>query len=242
MAMEGAANCIKYMVFLFNFIFFLGGVGLMGVGIYVQLKIGDYVELQSVKYITGSIIIIAVGAFIALVSFFGCCGAIKEHRCLLATFFALLFIILAVEITGTALGYVYRNKVEEQLGKDMNDTIVSYGEKGKEGITDAYDAIQKKEKCCGINGFKDWQRSYYTKGNHSIVPDSCCKTVSKGCGINFKENDIYTKGCFDTVKTLLKDNLIIIGGIGIGVAVIQILAMIFAMVLVCKIGAQSEYA
>ena len=54
-------------------------------GIYVQLKIGDYVELSSVKYVTGSIIIIAVGAIIAVIAFFGCCGAIKENRCLLGT-------------------------------------------------------------------------------------------------------------------------------------------------------------
>jgi len=63
----------------------LGGVGLLGVGIYVQLKIGDYVELSSVKYVTGSIIIISVGAVIAVIAFFGCCGAIKESRCLLGT-------------------------------------------------------------------------------------------------------------------------------------------------------------
>lgn len=58
---------------------------MLGVGIYVQLKIGDYVELSSVKYVTGSIIIIAVGAVIAVIAFFGCCGAIKENRCLLGT-------------------------------------------------------------------------------------------------------------------------------------------------------------
>lgn len=56
---------------------------MLGVGIYVQLKIGDYVELSSVKYVTGSIIIITVGAVIAVIAFFGCCGAIKENRCLL---------------------------------------------------------------------------------------------------------------------------------------------------------------
>ena len=59
------------------------GIGLMGVGIYVQLKIGDFAELSTVKYVTGSILIIVVGAFIALVAFFGCCGAVKENTCFL---------------------------------------------------------------------------------------------------------------------------------------------------------------
>lgn len=56
---------------------------MLGVGIYVHLKIGDYVDLSSVKYVTGSIIIITVGAVIAIITFFGCCGAMKENRCLL---------------------------------------------------------------------------------------------------------------------------------------------------------------
>ena len=58
---------------------------MLGVGIYVHLKIGDYVDLSSVKYVTGSIIIITVGAVIGIIAFFGCCGAMKENRCLLGT-------------------------------------------------------------------------------------------------------------------------------------------------------------
>lgn len=58
---------------------------MLGVGIYVHLKIGDYVSLSSVKYVTGSIIIISVGAIVAIIAFFGCCGAMKENRCLLGT-------------------------------------------------------------------------------------------------------------------------------------------------------------
>ena len=54
-------------------------------GIYVHLKIGDYVNLSSVKYVTGSILIISVGTVVAVIAFFGCCGAMKENRCLLGT-------------------------------------------------------------------------------------------------------------------------------------------------------------
>ncbi|EDO47593.1 predicted protein [Nematostella vectensis] len=242
MAMEGAAKCIKRTLFFFNFIFFLAGLGLMAVGIYVQLKTGDYIDLQSVKYATGYIIVIAAGALIALISFFGCCGAIKESRCLLAAFFTLLFIILATEAAGTALGFVYRDKVNQKLRQDMNNTLDSYGQKGKEGITLAYDLIQKMEKCCGINGYEDWQQTPFANGSSTLVPDSCCKKETKDCGSNFAQDDINTKGCLGTIMKLLKDNLMIVGGVGVGVAVIQILAMTFAMVLICKIGAQSEYA
>ena len=51
----------------------------------MHFEVGDLVEVSSVQYLTGSIIIIAAGAVIALVAFLGCCGAFKENRCMLAT-------------------------------------------------------------------------------------------------------------------------------------------------------------
>lgn len=243
MAVEGAARCIKILLFVFNFIFFLGGVGLLGVGIYVHLKIGDYVELSTVKYVTGSIIIIVVGAIIAVISFFGCCGAIKESRCLLGTFFALMLLMFGLEVAGTALGYVYREQVKTELMKDLNNTLFQYGEEDKKGVTQAYDLLQEKEKCCGVNGYLDWQKTPFTNGNHSFVPDSCCKEVKPGCGdISSGTDHINIDGCYKRTLALLRDNLMIIGGIGVAVAVIQLLSMIFALVLICKIKDQSSFA
>ena len=41
----------------------------------------------------------------------------------------------------------------------------------------------------------DWQDSLFTKGNTSIVPDSCCKEPHRHCGENFDVNNIYTQVC-----------------------------------------------
>lgn len=243
MAVEGAAKIIKVLLFVFNFIFFLGGIGLLGVGIYVQLKIGDYVALSSVKYVTGSIIIIAVGAIIAVIAFFGCCGSIKESRCLLGTFFALMLLVFGLEVAGTSLGFVYRDQVKDELKKDLNQTLYQYGSDDKKGVTEAYDLLQEKEKCCGVYGYKDWQKTPFTRGNHSIVPDSCCKEVKQGCGdISAVTENINIGGCYDKTLDLLRGNLLIIFGLGVAVAVIQLLSMIFALVLICKISNQSTYA
>ncbi|XP_028518583.1 CD63 antigen [Exaiptasia diaphana] len=189
----------------------------MAVGIYVQLKVGDLAELQTVKFLTGSILIIAVGAVIAVVSFFGCCGAVKENRCFLCL-------------------------IETNLNKDLNKSLIDYGRKDHDDITKAYDTLQQQEKCCGINNYRDWQRTPFSNGSHSVVPDSCCQKKKAGCGKNFQDKDIYGEGCYVKVKSLLKDNLMVIFGVGLAVAFIQVLAMIFSMVLICKISKQSEYA
>lgn len=245
MAVEGCAKFIKILLFGFNFIFFLSGVGLLGVGVYVQLKIGDYTELSSVKYVTGPVIIIAVGAVIALIAFFGCCGAVKENRCLLGTFFAFMLLIFGLEVAGTALGFVFRSQVGDQLKKDLNGTLSQYGESDKKGVTDAFDLLQEKEKCCGVNGYKDWQTTPFTEGNHTFVPDSCCKEVKTGCGVipgGTDTSKINTEGCYQKTLDLLRDNLLLICGLGVAVAVIQLLSMISALVMICKIKDESTYA
>ena len=59
---------------------------LIGVGSYVMAKQGEYQELfEEDTLVIVSGMIIGVGCFTFLVSFCGCCGAIKESTCLLNT-------------------------------------------------------------------------------------------------------------------------------------------------------------
>ena len=55
----------------------------MGVGAYAEAKFGNFTHLSTVDFASGSRLLIAVGVIIAGISFFGCCGAWKENRCLL---------------------------------------------------------------------------------------------------------------------------------------------------------------
>ena len=57
---------------------------MIGVGAWAKVQFGDYVELsQKVDYVTGTSLLIAIGVIIAIVAFFGCCGAWKENKCML---------------------------------------------------------------------------------------------------------------------------------------------------------------
>ena len=82
-------NCcdsmLKYIVFLCNFIFFLTGCAVLGIGIYVQLTMSDYYDFLEEKYFGSSIILMVVGGVILIVAFFGCCGACTG-KLLFATF------------------------------------------------------------------------------------------------------------------------------------------------------------
>lgn len=67
---------------IFRKIFFkICGVAVLAVGIYSRIKAGnwqDLIEDASVK--DAANILIASGAFVMIIGFVGCCGAIKQNR------------------------------------------------------------------------------------------------------------------------------------------------------------------
>lgn len=245
--MEGGAKIIKFLVVFFNFLFFVFGCVLIGVGAWVLIEYGDYVTIESVPNASASKVMIAAGVLVAIISFLGCCGAWKENRCMLVIFFICLFVILGLEIAAGVLGYVKRNEVDDIVDRDVQSELQQkYGEEGNEGTTKGFDKLQESEKCCGWLNYEDWWTSRFTNGSHYKYPDSCCKTVKEGCGMlpdgSEVGNFINTEGCKEKLKTLLKDALYVVGAIGVTIVVIQILGMIFALVLICKIGSEGTYA
>ena len=68
-------NMLKYVVFLCNFVFFLTGGLILGMGVYLHLKMEDYYDFMTEKYFSSSIILMVAGGVILIVAFFGCCGA-----------------------------------------------------------------------------------------------------------------------------------------------------------------------
>jgi hypothetical protein len=92
-------SCLaKYILCFFNFVVFLAGSAVLAVGIWLAVDKNSFIGLskivpsEHVQQFTqpavieqGSYILIAVGAFMFIVSFLGYCGALRESQCLLTT-------------------------------------------------------------------------------------------------------------------------------------------------------------
>ncbi|KAF6024413.1 TSPAN8 [Bugula neritina] len=86
--LSGCFACIKYLMFAFNFIFWLIGCALVGFGIWVLVddtfkELAADTSFAALQY--AGIGIIVVGCVIMIIGFFGCCGAIRESKCLLVS-------------------------------------------------------------------------------------------------------------------------------------------------------------
>ncbi|XP_048040403.1 CD81 molecule a [Megalobrama amblycephala] len=235
MGVEGCTKCIKYMLFFFNFIFWLAGCVILGVSLWLRhdTKTSSLLELRyqdaeppSTFYIS-VYILIAVGAVMMFVGFLGCYGAIQESQCLLGTFFACLVILFACEVAAGIWGFMHKDKISKEMITFYDSVYDKASNKGlQEDQNQAAGAVLKvfheTLQCCGkggVFGFAD-------------------KLLSDVCPGDLKINAV---NCHTKIKDLFTEKIYLIGIAALVVAVIMIFEMIFSMVLCCGIRNSPVY-
>jgi len=242
--METSMKCVKYLLFVFNLVFAITGLALIIIGGIIQGLYSQYLDFLGDQFFNTPILLVVVGCLIFVVTFFGCCGAIKEHYCMTMTFSALLVLIFLLEFGAGIAAYMLRNDVDTIVEKNMESSLSNYGKADYDGVTRTWDIVQHELKCCGAQEYMDWKNTTYGENGNS-VPDSCCITDADGCGIGIlatpdeASQRIYTAGCKDGFETLIEQNVAYIGSIGIGIALIQVIGVICACCLARTI--KSEY-
>uniref|UniRef100_A0A8C3NIX5 Uncharacterized protein n=1 Tax=Geospiza parvula TaxID=87175 RepID=A0A8C3NIX5_GEOPR len=110
--MAGVSKCMKYSMFIFNFFFWVCGCIILGFSIWIRVSSAQQVNACNSSMLGGVNLLIAVGAIIMILGFLGCCGAVKESRCMLMLFFIALLLILILQVTAGVLGAVYKPQVQ----------------------------------------------------------------------------------------------------------------------------------
>ncbi|XP_068760768.1 CD151 antigen-like [Montipora capricornis] len=219
------------------------GIAVMAVGIFARVSASNYSALmEEGGFKTAANILIAAGALVMIIGGIGCCGAMKEKKWLLLLYAFLVMMIFILEIASGIMAYSQRDKVIGKIENTVNKTItLDYGEKDKKKLTEAVDNVQKELKCCGVTSPDDWKKSkwYSSKGQGASeeVPKSCCKNpAAPKCSKKGNKDAIYQKGCSQALQDFAKRKMAVIGGIGVGIAILQILGIIFAICLYRSIG------
>ncbi|XP_075061444.1 tetraspanin-8 [Mixophyes fleayi] len=224
--MAGVNKCLKYSMFTFNFLFWLCGCVILGVSIWLRVSKSAQQELnlQGSSMLSAIDLLIAVGAIIMVLGFFGCCGAIKESRCLLILFFIGLLLILLLQVTAGILGVVFKPKIEENIKTSLEDLLPL--NRQNQTFQDALKTIQEENNCCGISqGIEDW-------GNNP--PESCRCDPSKEPGL-CTSRSYYKETCVSVITEYFQKHLAIIIGIAFGLAVVELFGLGFSMTLYCQI-------
>ncbi|KAM5263880.1 CD9 antigen isoform 2-T2 [Ctenodactylus gundi] len=223
MPVKGGTKCIKYLLFGFNFIFWLAGIAVLAIGLWLRFdsqtkSIFEQESNHSSFYTV--YILIGAGALMMLVGFLGCCGAVQESQCMLGLFFGFLLVIFAIEIAAAIWGYSHKDEVIKELQDFYKDTYNKLKNKD-EPQRETLKVIHKALNCCGVAGVVE-----------QFISDICPKK-------DFLEN-FQVKPCPEAIKEVFDNKFHIIGAVGIGIAVVMIFGMIFSMILCCAIRRSRE--
>uniref|UniRef100_A0A8C4NLE1 Tetraspanin n=1 Tax=Eptatretus burgeri TaxID=7764 RepID=A0A8C4NLE1_EPTBU len=211
----------------------LTGCGVFVVGIWILVQKADYLSLlASSTFAATAIILIITGVVVMATAILGCFSVYKEHKGLLRLYFMLLLIIFLLVTIAGVLAFIYQQQLSDELKWHLNNIMVeNYNQPGQESVTQSVDKLQQEFHCCGSVNSTDWERSLYVQSSSAEgrkVPDSCCKTKTERCGIRTHPSNIYREGgCITKLENFLSEHLFIIGVIGIGVALLQVMGMIF---------------
>lgn len=254
MALSCGAACCKWILFAFNFVFWVVGAVVLAVGIWAKVdpNMSHYVNVAGFGALisAAAVVLICVGAFIFITGFFGCCGAMKENGCMLLTYASILCFILVLQLVGGIIAIAFRGRLDESLKKNMENSLINQYSVDK-AVTEAWDAMQQTMKCCGANkGVADWQDSKWKESHkNQTVPNSCCASQTpeglKNCQMdagkaNVTSVSVYTTPCHDQLLNNLKSKATILIGVALGLVFVQVMVIVVACMLRRSINSQYQ--
>ncbi|KAL7739229.1 hypothetical protein ACLKA6_015087 [Drosophila palustris] len=228
--LTGSANAVKYTLFGFNLIFLITGIILIAVGAGVGSVYTGYEIFLTAKFFSIPTFLIVIGAFIIVITFFGCWGALKENYCLILSFSVMLFLIFILELAAGISGYVLRSDAYDMINSTLYKSMFEYKSLNQTQTTALWDDVQRDFNCCGVKNYTDWQEAF----NNTQLPMSCCKipvgtvgTFTCDAGKDDTNRNTYG-GCLDGFSSYISDHAVSLGAAGVVIAVLQFFGVIFA--------------
>ncbi|XP_063834683.1 tetraspanin-33-like isoform X1 [Ostrinia nubilalis] len=176
------SGCVKYMIFALNFIFWLFGGLLIGVGLYAFIdkwQATGLIKLDTVYdvMLNISLLIALLGGVVFVVSFAGCVGALRENTCLLKFYSLCLLILFLVEMGGAVCGFVFPRSLHGLLELSFTERVV-HAYRDDPDLQNFIDFAQSDFHCCGLtsDGYMDWSKNEYF---------NCSSPSVERCGVPF---------------------------------------------------------
>ncbi|CAI5682378.1 unnamed protein product [Oreochromis niloticus] len=172
---QGCLCVVKYLMFVFNLIFWLGGCGLFGVGVWLSFTQSEFSSLPlSFPSLSAANLLLVAGGITMITGFLGCLGALKEQRCLLFTFFLILLLLVLTEVTLVLVIHIFHDQLDSKAQKELKEDMKMY--ESNSGLKNSWDNVQKMFKCCGVTNKTDWYNVLQGK-----LPLSCCSVGTQTC-------------------------------------------------------------
>lgn len=200
---------------LFNYNFFkVCGVVLMVHGGITLIEVGN---LQSNLSNFVPTVIICIGAAIGIISLIGCCGAMREIRCLLETYSISLLILVLAQIIMAVLIFLFIDDIQRDAIGSFNRMWRTRGNSRES--RKMLGMLQQNLQCCGSSNAFDY--------NPERIPITCCKRDVELCSQEIS----YKIGCKSFLMDSIKSSAITISYLCVITSIFELSASLLGFVL-----------
>ncbi|XP_028447121.1 tetraspanin-7 [Perca flavescens] len=197
-------TCLKTLLIVYSFVFWITGAILLAVGIWGKVMLGPYISLIADNSTNSPYVLIGTGTVIIVFGLFGCFATCRGSPWMLKL------------IKGT-------------FHRTYTDAVLNYN--AEDEASRAVDYLQHTLRCCGVYNYTSWFGSVYYPSNG--IPASCCFN-SSDCKPEDLRNatlalsKVYHQGCYELVTSFMETNMAIIAGVTFGIAFSQLIGMLLA--------------
>ncbi|XP_029961394.1 leukocyte surface antigen CD53-like [Salarias fasciatus] len=220
---RSCVNCLKSLLTALHFLCWLCGAFVVAFGEFQMMHSKFASLVTSFWPIFPANTLVITGTIVTCVCYLGILGGMRENRCMLISFFILLFILMLVELAMALVFLVYSREIHSYFERDLMRSLEIYRQSSPSANTtlkEDFDAVHFLFKCCGVHGEDDW------KGN---VPISCC--VDDPCNSAVQTN--WGQGCLDVLRDWFARNYLSTGAGVITMFIIQFLCLCVTVPLFC---------
>lgn len=149
-----------------------------------------------------------------------------------------LLIIFVVELAVGIAAAVFKNDFQVALKDTLRMSMTNYDK--SEGDKMAWENVQRKLQCCGVDGPADWHSQEVTsaRDGQKMMPSSCCHPTRDGaapptdaqCSKGLPTDIyVYQDGCYPKLQEKVDQGAKVLIGVGIGIAFIEVRIHIICM-------------
>uniref|UniRef100_A0A1B0AH89 Tetraspanin n=1 Tax=Glossina pallidipes TaxID=7398 RepID=A0A1B0AH89_GLOPL len=197
--------CVRSLLILFNIAFWLSGLSLIWIGVWLQTDFENYLKISENYSDQVHGILIIMGAVIIFVTSLACSCIVKIQSSMLAINGGILITMLFSLISLSVYIYTYKDQVMDGITDGISDEINNYNfsnSTNNDNRDNLLDIVQKNLQCCGNERFTDWPQD--------AIPKSCFKNFKDYTSVPDIKN-IYETGCAYKLKNVISKNFTAIG-------------------------------
>ncbi|XP_025021081.1 tetraspanin-18-like isoform X1 [Python bivittatus] len=225
--------CMKYLMFFFCLLVFIGALCLIFVAIWVIIDPKRILDISPSYFLTvAACIVILVGLLLSWLSYVGIYATVAEDVKLLRCFSILILVIFIVELLVAILLYFFAEKIRNEY---LVNQLVAYytGDKGTNAYSKALNGFMIMFQCCGILGPEDFQSAEFFREQQpdDLWPHACCTRAMPPepdaildvtlCQQN-KAGYLNNIGCFSTIEYLFDWYMWTLVGCSLGVLAAEV--------------------